>query len=213
MPYVMLVVDTENYSGNFEREMCAYATGQLNEHTQSDHDRLAQNAAKEIAHIKWWNSNIRYVHHEEYENVVTQIWPTEGWFNNGLGGHYPDDGTRDAEALAVCSAYAKGHYGKEIAKLQARINNDDYLPALGWTKEACIKSIATYQQIIEDSGKIVRKCPSYQSVAISVDVEPPADVMDEFKKRVKYFCENYSTLVRFSREEKLTLTGFRIIQK
>lgn len=84
-PYVF-IIDTEQYSGNFEREMCAYITGKVGECGVGG-KRKAEYQLEET---------------EDFENVIQEaddrgcyrpcaIWPTPGWFNHGMGSVFPDD--------------------------------------------------------------------------------------------------------------------------
>jgi hypothetical protein len=88
----VLCLDTDKYAGNFERETCAYCTGQTGECGKGEKE------AKEFY--------FDMEGHEEMEQVVSEvgeiilqvpdehgtlrpcyIWPTPGWFNNGMGTH------------------------------------------------------------------------------------------------------------------------------
>ena len=53
---IKLIIDTNSYSGNFEREMCAYVTGQYGECGVGKD--LAISSVKDIKYIDWWNKNI-----------------------------------------------------------------------------------------------------------------------------------------------------------
>ncbi len=205
MSHILLIVDTENYSGNFERELCTYVTGQTNEYEEDV-------SSDDIAHIDWWNAHIRPVKHEEYGMVVTQIWKTEGWFNNGNGSHYRDDGTHEQEAVEASVKSMEAYQAPHIAQAQARINSGDYgEERLGWNKESCERAIEGYKASI-DRCRTLTKWPAYMSVAISVDAVPPDDVWKEFQARAKDFCDNHTTGYSIKKPAPLTLTGFRIIQ-
>ncbi len=51
-----LVVDTDSYSGDFERQLCAYATGQYG--ACSVGDDIAEYLSSDIKHLEWWQKNI-----------------------------------------------------------------------------------------------------------------------------------------------------------
>lgn len=53
---IRVVIDTDSYAGNFERDLCAYVTGQYGE-CEVGKD-LADNFSKDIEHIEWWEKNI-----------------------------------------------------------------------------------------------------------------------------------------------------------
>lgn len=83
MSYYTLVVDTEQYSGNFEREMCAYLTGQVGECGVGQ--GFVAKYSQDIQNLEWWKENI-YQKADEYGCYrPVEIYPTEGWLNNGMG--------------------------------------------------------------------------------------------------------------------------------
>lgn len=83
MAYYLLVVDTEQYSGNFEREMCAYITGQIGDCGVGE--EFVNEYSSDIRHLDWWNENV-YQKADEHEcERPVEIYPTEGWLNNGMG--------------------------------------------------------------------------------------------------------------------------------
>jgi hypothetical protein len=97
-----IVIDTEQYAGNFEREMCAYITGQTGECSVGDD--WARLYASTIKYIDWWEEHIAQRPDDSdspcYRPVA--IYPTGGWYNNGYGGHFKDTG----EAVKIkCPAY------------------------------------------------------------------------------------------------------------
>ncbi len=85
------------------------------------------------------------------------------------------------------------------------------------TPENEILAKASQDEFCKSQGWPVRdavvKYPSYQSVAIFVDEEPPAEVWEEFQNRARYFAENYTSfLPEFLRSHStnFVVTGFRI---
>lgn len=92
-----LVVDTEQFAGNFERELCAYATAQIGD-CQVGHD-LAMGAEVELQHLDWWAEHIVQVSNPEGTGRPVRTWATPGWFNHGMGVHYRDLPEIEAAAL------------------------------------------------------------------------------------------------------------------
>lgn len=83
----LIYVDTLDYSGNFEREMVAYATGCADE--RAPQEDLANSARRDMRFGQWWADNIvAHVGPEKEEACVANIAATPGWFNNGMGGHF-----------------------------------------------------------------------------------------------------------------------------
>lgn len=84
----VFVVDTDKYSGNFEREMCAFITGQVGECGVGDN--IAEEEAPNIKNLQWFEDNVAQ-EADEYECLrPASIWPTLGRFNDGYGGHHDD---------------------------------------------------------------------------------------------------------------------------
>lgn len=98
-----LVVDTEQYSGNFEREMCAYITGQVGECSVGED--WVEMYGETIRHLDWWRDHIveRADDSESPCYRPVTIYPTEGWFNNGVGFHYRAD--NPGQQTVKCPAY------------------------------------------------------------------------------------------------------------
>ena len=84
----MLIIDTEQYSGNFEREMCAFITGQIGECGVGR--ELADKYSHEIKHLDWWEDNSCHQPDDSGIECMSpvSIVPTPGWLNNGTGKHY-----------------------------------------------------------------------------------------------------------------------------
>jgi len=94
-----LIVDTENYSGNFEREMVAYATGCYGDCGVGDTE--ADMAREKLKHYAWWEENMVEQEDEDYGAEMMRpasICPTPGWFNNGRGYHFRAD-SEEAETI------------------------------------------------------------------------------------------------------------------
>lgn len=53
---IRIVVDTDSYAGNFERELCAYVTGQFGECGVGEDS--AKLFSEQITHLEWWDKHI-----------------------------------------------------------------------------------------------------------------------------------------------------------
>lgn len=97
-----IVIDTEQYAGNFEREMCAYITGQIGECSVGDN--WVHEYSETIEHLDWWATHIVQRPDDSdspcYRPVA--IYPTVGWYNDGYGRHFKDTG---ADVKVRCPAY------------------------------------------------------------------------------------------------------------
>jgi hypothetical protein len=91
-----VIVDTRSYSGNFEREMGAFMVGAFNPdgyHGGPEYEKFEEAKAAD-PRLETLEEKVRLMHHDEYAEVATTIWPTPGRLNNGRGGHSDDDGTQ-----------------------------------------------------------------------------------------------------------------------
>lgn len=69
----VFVVDTDKYSGNFEREMCAYITGQVGECGVGE--ETAEEASETIRNLAWFEENIVQEADEYQCHRPASIWP------------------------------------------------------------------------------------------------------------------------------------------
>jgi hypothetical protein len=89
--YYICRIDTDEYSGNFEREMGAFLTGVADEYGGESEAAEAQEdlSAKDF---EWFEENISLVQDEEHEyDRPAIIAPTPGWSNNGHGKHFHNE--------------------------------------------------------------------------------------------------------------------------
>ena len=84
------IIDTEQYSGNFERELCAYMTGQIGgcEKGLEDAEIARQEIPEDI--LLWLQMHIT---RDDDDNDCHCFRPvaiaqTPGWFNDGIGNHW-----------------------------------------------------------------------------------------------------------------------------
>lgn len=212
----ILVIDTENYSGNFEREMCAYITGQVGECGVGE--ELAELAKEDIKHLAWWEEHIVNEKDDNGCERPASIWDTPGWFNNGMGGQYKIGSPEALKAGDDSYQAMKSYNASQVKAITKRLENNDFeTTPNGWTKEACENTLKSINDKLEEMKNKVPQYPAYLSVAIFVDVFPPKEVWEECMTRAKYFAENYHKVVEEvhgynSDEPSLTLTGFRQIE-
>lgn len=80
---IRLVIDTNSYAGNFERELCAYVTGQYGEcGVGKDY---AEYFSPQIAHLDWWDSHI--VSRSEYRHESPCKRPATIYWNDKTGSY------------------------------------------------------------------------------------------------------------------------------
>lgn len=81
-----LIVDTENYAGNFERELVAYATGCYGDCGVGDGE--AEDARAKMKHYAWWEQHMVMQEDDEHGADMMRpvsLHPTPDWVNNGRG--------------------------------------------------------------------------------------------------------------------------------
>lgn len=192
------IVDTNEYSGNFEREMCAFMTGHIGDCGVGEKEAEEY---KEIYEPLIGVEQIEDEHHHDVYRPVAIITTPNVW-NNGLGFHFVDG--QEEEALRAYQKYVKeekekwiniteGHRGKSVPT---------------WTDEAIDKAVACYKKEIEDAMNKteVEKYPAYQSVLIYFEDVPTEETIEFLKKRAYEYAEQYKRI-------KLEITGFRIYEK
>lgn len=97
---VVVAIDTDQYSGNFEREMCAFITGQIGEcgvglkfidEAQEELSEIPLNVVGDES-IKtihdWIDCHIAVEMDDRRCSRPASIWPTPGRVNNGRGKHF-----------------------------------------------------------------------------------------------------------------------------
>ncbi len=87
MDNYLVIIDTEQYAGNFERELCAYCTGHVGECEVGDDE--ADIFEKEEPGCKLFQ-NVTLEPDENGCHRPVKLYVTPGWWNDGLGSEYPD---------------------------------------------------------------------------------------------------------------------------
>lgn len=99
---IVVAIDTDQYSGNFERQMCAYITGRVGECGVGE-ELVAEAEEALTEEVRDWLCE--HVIDEPDDNGChrpTSIWPTPNRANDGFGNHR--DATPEEEAKGY-SAY------------------------------------------------------------------------------------------------------------
>lgn len=99
--YFKVIIDTEQYSGNFEREMFSFITGLQNPRQ----DGIEEYCAKNIVNLEWWEDHSIEEDDDEYGPQQMGIQVTPNWFNNGMGKHKRADDPDISNFKHKCPAY------------------------------------------------------------------------------------------------------------
>lgn len=101
LPPFVFVIDTDSYSGNFEREMCAYITGQIGE----------CEVGKEQAQVS--KKELLKDHHQWFESYVAQVSdngcyrPCDVWDTQGVAIFFSEKPT--AEIIELMKTRARSY--------------------------------------------------------------------------------------------------------
>lgn len=158
MSSYVFVIDTDEYSGNFERELGAFCTGILGESGVGEENAVLFH--RDCPHmVELMERLITADYDPEDDNALPyRIWPTPGFWNDGMGSEWPDSAWGSPEAIE--------QYRKSIRDYQERpgglleINAETVLPG---------------------------RHPSYQSVAIFFSTRPTDDVLQFLVARARAY--------------------------
>jgi hypothetical protein len=159
-----LVFDTDQYAGNFEREMCAYLTGvigdcgkgqSMQEHFRDDHPELVEDYEDSI-----FAEQLSQEQDDHGCRRPVQIWTTPGWFNTGSGQHFRDG--HDPEEVTRITVESKVAYERK------------------YQKEPTPEQIEEWKQW--------RKWPAYNSVALNFYKKPDEETVQFLIERAKTFA-------------------------
>jgi len=215
---VVVAIDTTDYSGNFEREMCAFLTGVVGDCCVGD--ELTEEALEEIPEreLEWITTHI--VHESDEHGLArpTSIWTTPGWYCNGMGGHYRDDPSTEAQAAIDLYKSLEAYHGAQLKMANDRLESGDFEAENdrgAWTKEACEQTKKRIEAVLNEAKqkKAPHKWPAYLSVAIFFDEIPPKEVMDVLIERAKLFASHRPDWESYNGKKKeLTITSVRVLE-
>ncbi|MGP3781811.1 hypothetical protein ACTWKC_17650 [Bacillus sp. 4A_MP3] len=161
------IIDTDSYSGNFEREMCAYITGHIGDCLVGFEE--AEDYLSKYEKIKGvvQKENITGMYRPVEIIETPDIW------NNGMGFHFRK-GEEDI-ALKEYRQSIKRYYESEIKRLNGA--------------EA---QIERYKREINESLKLTKpkKHKAFQSVLIHFECLPCEETINFMKQRAFEFAKN-----------------------
>jgi len=116
----MVIIDTDKYSGNFEREMCAFITGEIGDCEVGDKERSI--ALEELDPVVrgWFQRNIVQIADEHGCERPVTLETTPGWFNDGYGTDWKDNADPE-EVRKTRLAYVTNYYTPLIEKAEEHI--------------------------------------------------------------------------------------------
>jgi len=115
----LFVIDTDSYSGNFERQLCAYCTGQIGECGIGN--KQAEIWNEEVGIKIGTDPFIDIIQQKSDEHGVfrpVEIYPTPGFRNNGFGKHFKcDDETTGSPAYQSIAIFFNEKPNEEMIKI------------------------------------------------------------------------------------------------
>jgi len=186
------VIDTEQYAGNFERQMCAYVTGQIGACGVGDEEAKQYKTETHKQPLSFIEERVDDNDDSPCMRPV-KIYPTPGWFNHGMGGHFKEG--QEAKALI--------DYRKQVKVCHAPIIKQ--VKHSDWGEADKKREIKSHEKEISDAMKLkkVYKWPAYLSVAIFCSRKPTNKEIDFMKERAK----------KFAAMSEITVTGFRLVEE
>ena len=172
----IFVVDTEDYAGNFERQLCAYVTGKIGECEVGSEE--AKQFIKDMGLDEYYDEDndhlFSFIEQKPDEHGCSRpcaTWATPGWFNHGMGGHFRDGQEKEAKA----------HHKKE-----------------------CLEYMKKYKGAKLEADAPLSKFPAHLSVAIFMHRQPNDKEIKILLSRSKDYCKKNKipfTGVRLLKEE------------
>jgi hypothetical protein len=191
----IFIIDTDKYSGNFERFMCGYITGQVGECGVGEDE--ATKAKKELGNeeIDFFEYHTEHVEDEGCHRPCS-IWPTPGFFNDGKGTHWPE-GTPEDIVRETYVKKTKEWVDKVVSVNEAHVARDP-------EKNGHLrKVIAGHKQKLEDAKTSpLRKWPAYQSVAIFFNKSIPEEIATLMRERAE----------KYAKKKGIEILGFRVLE-
>lgn len=160
------IIDTEQYAGNFEREMCAYCTGQIGDCGVGEEEAEEFRSTFPDLEEKF-DEIIDFLPDENGCARPASIYPTPGWFNNGFGDFHDrreNMAREDFEASCI----------KELTKKLSNIDSSEERNILAEEYE---------------NRKFI-KYPAYLSVVIFFNEKPTDKIITIMKSRAHEFAQN-----------------------
>lgn len=181
-----LVVDTNRYAGNFERESIAFATGRVGECGVGMGEACEAEEDLSAEQLEWWAEHVIANVDEHGVSRPAFIYPTPGMFNNGVGGHFPATEEGRTQALAAYKKTNGKYYADQLSRTDFIVSGQG-----GWTAEKIDSERNRLRKEIEKSAATTKvgEYPAYMSVAIEMDEAPSTELVASFSARMRKYLE------------------------
>jgi len=220
MEKIIFVIDTDQYAGNFERDLCAYLTGVIGE----------CGVGEQYAHLYRQETHEPYSRFEELIEQrsdhhgchrPTSLYPTVGWLYDGEQGEVPEAEFDQQLANEKYRLYKAKPFQEQLAITEKIDVNEEGYKKVGWTDRSKEKEIHRLQNEITRWLSEKTVCPRTQpnnSVAIYFNGTPSDMQIAIMKERAAKFAETKRQIAEkedlsWDKNFQLTIYGFRIINE
>lgn len=190
----LFIVDTETRAP-FAQEMGAYLTGNTEHRFSVCARSLAELYAQETGEAvnKTRFTDILGVHErdEDAEEYVAH-WPTPGWFNNGMGGHFREGQEEEAQQHWRLACLEQSRSTRLVHP------NDQEANRLRWE---------------ESAAEPCRHRSAYMSVALVFTRELLPEEIEFLRSRAMKFPEIYRQMYAHGGDELIAVTNTRVVRK
>ena len=190
-----IIIHTNEYAGNFEREMCAYTTGHIGECGVGT--ELVENDIKEL-----FNDYIIQVENDRNCKRPVAIYPNPRYSNNGLGHNF------DATDKEQCEIAKQKHIdyikNDKLKRIQETIK---FYKGTKHDMTYHKKELELVEREIENYSNIpateIPTYPAYNSVCIYIADNTPENLIELVKERLNDF-------IKLPKFQKIIIEGVEI---
>lgn len=151
----VIVIDTDKYSGNFEREISAFCLGAFDEdrwHGRAEADEFEE-ATEHDPRLEGIKKKVTSKRHNEYDEVTNTIWPTPNRLNDGYGNHFDakegEKGWPAYESVAVFVDKELTSEELELVRLRATLYAEEF------TKDMTIRGVRQIKVTVARTESVV----------------------------------------------------------
>jgi len=196
------VVDTDTYAGHFERELVAHMTGHVGDCGVGDALAAAARAELPSRVREWADAHVVKLPAADEQRCCRPagLVPTPGWFNTGLGDHFPD-GTSTEVVRAAYEKAARAELAYRADGLERQRASAIMRPDIEAIDAALVEAREWTENLLaQGPGRYA----AYLSVAVWLAAPPPEWVVKTFKERAWSFQALPSP-----KHKPHAITGFR----
>lgn len=202
-------VDTDSYAGGFERELVAHMTGCYGDCDVGKDEALrARREMKRDPSLKkarrWF---LKYVVNEPDDKGCARpasIFPTPGWFNDGMGNEHPTLKLGSQEVHDQYVESVRKYYGERIESAKKWFERSV-------NEEMAASARDAIRRHDEQLTSAIEKGPgnhsSFQSAVVWLDKKPPQWIIDVLKERAMAYLAKGSKWIGNAK-----IIGFRVVK-